>query len=100
MVSGKEKYQGFLMVLFSEMSNVFHNPSHVLFYYPKNSYYIWNLWNIVFVRVKMLGHWGKKTNVWDIQGKNPVIRNVPGECIGEKHGEEKMLTEARIQHLI
>ena len=38
------------------LKHVFHNPSHVLFYCPKNSYYIWNLWNIVFVRVKMLGH--------------------------------------------
>ena len=37
----------------------------------------------------MLGHWGEKTNVRDIQEKNPVIRNVPDEYIGEKHGEEK-----------
>ena len=89
MVSGKEKYQGFHMVLFSEMSNMFLYPSHILFYYPKNSYYIWNLWNIVFVRLKMLGPRIKKINVWDILRKNPIIWNVPSEYIGEKHGEEK-----------
>ena len=42
--------------------------------------------------MKILSHWGKKTNEWDIQEKkkkNPVIRNVPDECKGGKHGEEK-----------
>ena len=32
-----------------------------MFYCPKNLYYTWDLWNTVFVRMKMLGHWGKKT---------------------------------------
>ena len=77
------------MVLFSEMSNMFLYPSHVLFYYPKNSYCICNLWNIVFVRLKMLSPWGKKTNVQDILRKNSIIWNVPNEYIREKHVEEK-----------
>ena len=32
--------------------------------------------------------------------KNPVIGNVPDECIWEKHGEEKILKEARNQYLM
>ena len=57
-----------------------------MFYYPKNSYYIWNLWNIVFDRVKMLGHWGKKT-MYGTFKKKTVIGNILDESIGEKHGE-------------
>ena len=42
----------------------------------------------VVVRVKMLVHWGKTANVQDILGKNPVIGNVPDECIGENMGKK------------
>ena len=38
----------------------------------------------------MLGHWGKRTNIRNIQGKNPVIGVVPDEVIG-KDTREKYL---------
>ena len=109
MVSGKEKYQVFLMVLFSEMSNCCCNPSHVLFYCPKNLHYTWDLWNIVFVRVRTLGHWGKKImygifkykpcnrkrSRWMLRGKTwgkkywrkhkPISDAICGDLRGRKH---------------
>ena len=36
----------------------------------------------------MLGHWGKKTNVRNIQGKNPVIGIVPDEITGKDMREK------------
>ena len=56
----------------------------------------------------MLGHWGKKTNVWGIhekkkqtqKQKNPVIGNVSDEGMGKNMGKKKKLTEAQNQYLM
>ena len=80
------------MVLFSEMSNMLLWPFPCIVLLSKEFTLYLRFIEHCFVRMKMLGHWGKKLCMGHLR-KNPVIGNILEECIGEKRGKEKYWQE-------